>query len=215
MSNNAINPAHGGFARGEADLSSISRQYSSQDMPSHTKLKYREKGQNSVADIVERDLRVELEDRERKSSHTAKKRKLVPEPQLMALAKLDADDPIEDSSESSDDSGESDEETTELYAELNRIKRERAQEELLEMAKNKEEEELIRRENILRGNPLFNIRDPSLPQIENEFTVKRRWNDDVVFKNCAKSVNDNKPVTFINDSLRSSFHRRFMDKYIK
>jgi hypothetical protein len=34
-------PARGGQGRGEKDLSAISKQYSSRDLPSHNKLKYR------------------------------------------------------------------------------------------------------------------------------------------------------------------------------
>lgn len=34
-------PARGGSGRNEKDLSAISRQYSSRDLPGHTKLKYR------------------------------------------------------------------------------------------------------------------------------------------------------------------------------
>jgi len=34
-------PARGGQGRGENDLSALSVQYSSRDLPSHTKLKYR------------------------------------------------------------------------------------------------------------------------------------------------------------------------------
>jgi protein CWC15 len=46
--------------------------------------------------------------------------------------------------------------------------------------------------------------------------VKRRWDDDVVFKNCARSEPDKKKEQqFINDSLRSEFHRKFMEKYVK
>lgn len=36
-----FDPARGGTSRGEKDLSAISRQYSSRDLPSHTKLKFR------------------------------------------------------------------------------------------------------------------------------------------------------------------------------
>lgn len=36
-----FDPARGGQGRGEKDLSAISRQYSSRDLPSHTKIKYR------------------------------------------------------------------------------------------------------------------------------------------------------------------------------
>lgn len=43
-----------------------------------------------------------------------------------------------------------------------------------------------------------------------------RWDDDVVFKNCAKGVDDaRKEKRFINDTLRSEFHKKFMEKYVK
>jgi len=34
-------PARGGSGKGEGDLSALSKQYSSRDLPAHTKLKYR------------------------------------------------------------------------------------------------------------------------------------------------------------------------------
>ena len=34
-------PARGGTGKGEGDLSALSKQYSSRDLPSHTRLKYR------------------------------------------------------------------------------------------------------------------------------------------------------------------------------
>lgn len=46
--------------------------------------------------------------------------------------------------------------------------------------------------------------------------VKRRWDDDVVFKNCAKGIEERKKdQVFINDAIRSEFHKKFMEKYIK
>lgn len=43
-----------------------------------------------------------------------------------------------------------------------------------------------------------------------------RWDDDVVFKNCAKGIDDQKKdKRFVNDTLRSEFHKKFMEKYIK
>lgn len=38
-------PARGGTGKNEGDLAKLSQQYSSKDMPSHTKLKYRQPGQ--------------------------------------------------------------------------------------------------------------------------------------------------------------------------
>ena len=43
-----------------------------------------------------------------------------------------------------------------------------------------------------------------------------RWDDDVVFKNCAKGEEERlKGKGYINDTLRSEFHKKFMDKYVK
>jgi protein CWC15 len=39
------------------------------------------------------------------------------------------------------------------------------------------------------------------------------WDDDVVFKNCARG--DEGKKEYINDVLRSEFHRKFLTKYIK
>lgn len=60
-----FNPAKGGSSRGEGDLGKLSKQYSSRDLPGHTKLKYREVGQNAPEEISRRDLRKELEQREK------------------------------------------------------------------------------------------------------------------------------------------------------
>jgi hypothetical protein len=65
-------------------------------------------------------------------------------------------------------------EEAELLAELERIKKERAEE---AARKAKEEAEIAQREmhqEVARGNPLLN---------PGGFQVKRRWDDDVVFRN--------------------------------
>jgi protein CWC15 len=128
---------------------------------------------------------------------------------LDGAANLDADDPAD--SESSDD--DSDDDTAALLAELSKIKRERAQEQSRADVERKQEEEKIRMENILSGNPLINYQSAA-PKGDN-LKVKRRWDDDVVFKNCARTEVDKKHQTFVNDSLRSDFHKKFMEKYIK
>ncbi|KAF8796479.1 Spliceosome-associated protein CWC15 like protein [Argiope bruennichi] len=185
------------------------------DLPGHTKLKYRQTGQGTSEELKSKDFRRELEEKERIASHdregkrssrdtgssSAKKSRL----EQLPAANLDADDPLDDDDES-DDSDEDN--TAELMAELNRIKKERAQEEARKEAERKAQEEKIRTENILSGNPLLNNKPV-------EFKVKRRWDDDVVFKNCAIEEPDRKEKPFINDTLRSSFHKKFMEKYVK
>lgn len=175
----------------------------------------------------QRDFRKELEERESKSSSkslpqtvrraieanssssAAKKQKLDQIP----AANLDQDDPVDDDSSSSDD--DSDDDTAALLEELNKIKRERAHDAAKKEMEKKQEDERIRMENILSGNPLLNYSAGNKPgQTSNNLKVKRRWDDDVVFKNCARTEPDKKNH-FINDSLRSEFHKKFMEKYIK
>merc|ERR1712150_431559 len=223
--------ARGGTAKGERDLSAMSKQYSSRDLPSHTSLKNRERGQNDPADMLFRDFKSELEDREREASSENTDRKVRgsdrpsssrtsaqsssskrsrlegPGGSQASTSNLDADEPLDDSDDS-DDSDSDDDDTAALMAELQKIKREKADEE------QEKEEEKIRMENILSGNPL--LKDKYVANAEKTgLKVKRRWDDDVVFKNCSRAESDKKPKEFINDSLRNEFHRKFMDKYIK
>ena len=41
-----------------------------------------------------------------------------------------------------------------------------------------------------------------------------RWDDDVVFRNQTRNE-PKKQKRFINDTIRSDFHKRFLNKYIK
>jgi len=223
----------------------MTKQYSARDLPSHTSLKSREKGQGNVEDLSKRDFRRELEEREHEaqrekddkrrqldrergrvtsslesSSGSSSKKSRLEGPSssgatpAAAPVNLDADDPIEDSDEDSDDSDDDDDDTAALMAELQKIKKEKAVEEQEKEEERKQEEERIRMENILSGNPL--LKDKYAPSSEkSDLRLKRRWDDDVVFKNCSRAEPDKKEKTFINDSLRSDFHRKFMDKYVK
>lgn len=118
----------------------------------------------------------------------------------------DDDDASSDSSDSDSDS-DSDDEEAELQRELERVRRERQEKREREELERQKAEEEQREKDIALGNPLLNKPD---------FTVKRRWDDDVVFKNQARGVDDrNKKKEFVNDLLRSDFHRRFMSKYVR
>lgn len=100
----------------------------------------------------------------------------------------------------SDDDEE--DETAALMRELEKIKKERAEAKAKEERERAAEEEEQREIDVARGNPLLN---------KNDFTMKRRWDDDVVFKNQARGTEDrNKKKEFINDMLRSDFHKKFM-----
>jgi len=246
-----FDPAQGGTGRGEKDLSSISRQYSSRDLPSHTKLKYRVPGQGTEDERKSKDYRRELEEKERIARH---EREIESRPGVRdresshalaiadtsvqaqppptkksksdSTANLDADDPIDASSDEDEDrnqdSSDDEDDTAALMAELQRIKKERLAEQARKENEKRAEEERIRAENILSGNPLLNYQGPnpngpagSGGAGKGDMKVKRRWDEDVVFKNCARLDDNTKGKTFINDCLRSDFHRKFMEKYIK
>merc|ERR1711972_672293 len=108
------------------------------------------------------------------------------EKKRIKFEKLDKDDPVDSSSSEEEDSDEDD--TDELLAELAKIKQERAEEEARKAAEQAEQNERLRSEKILHANPLMDIAGKlSGEGGQDDFTVKRRWDDDVVFKNCAKS----------------------------
>jgi len=116
------------------------------------------------------------------------------------------DDDDEDEDEDDDSDDDSEDETAELMRELAKIKAERAQQAAKEAAEKAAKDEEQREFDIARGNPLLN---------PNDFNVKRRWDDDVVFKNQARGTEEKKGKEFVNDLLRSDFHRRFMSRYVR
>lgn len=130
----------------------------------------------------------------------------------------------EESDREEDSEDDSDDDEAELLAELERIRRERESE---RAKRHTEEQEKLEREETARaaaGNPLLanlsvfhdeisetaSVATGSMPS----FAVKRRWDDDVVFRNQAK--NERKvEKRFINDTTRNDFHRRFMKRYMR
>lgn len=210
-----------------------SRHISAKDQNGQTQLKFRQIGQSSVEEMREKDLRQELEkneqinsvdknntmsliqDEEKKVDVTLllKNKPELDEEVLKKYDDADVDDDrsdgsFDESSEEEDDDDDDDEE--ELQAELERIREERA----IAQAKKEEEErmlaEQISKDSALKGNPLLNINN----QNDLSAKIKRRWNEDVVFRNQAKDEPDHKK-RFINDTIRSDFHRSFLKKFIK
>ncbi|OAX84951.1 pre-mRNA-splicing factor cwc15 [Emergomyces africanus] len=129
----------------------------------------------------------------------AKRRRILEE-----TRDIDADSDGSESDSSEEESDDDEDETAELMRELEKIKRERAE----QKAKEEQEREALEQEkrevDIARGNPLLNPQD---------FNVKRRWDDDVVFKNQARGTENRGKKEFVNDLLRSDFHKRFMVLY--
>ncbi|KAJ6028050.1 hypothetical protein N7540_003626 [Penicillium herquei] len=208
-------------------------------LPAYTHLKVRQPGQGGDADNEVRDLRAELLKAE--AAHFAKKngvpvdetaatepapkRQLestpadaeneggeVEDPEakrrriLEETRDIDADsDGSEEDSSEEEDSDDDDDEAA-LMRELEQIKKERAAQKEKEEQERAAEEEEQREVDIARGNPLLNAQD---------FNMKRRWDDDVVFKNQARGTENKDGKEFVNDLLRSDFHKRFMGKYVR
>lgn len=222
-------PAKGGNEQGGTRIFGPSQKYSSRDLAAHTALKPRREGQDTQDELQKRNLRDELEDRERR--HFSSKDRSYGEDRdrrkgghlLLEGSKRDAEDRIvprnadaDDSDadmksdeESSDDDDDDEEDDTEaLLAELEQIKRERAEEKARQDRQNQEEELKVKEAELMRGNPLINNNNPT------SFNVKRRWDDDVVFKNQARGE-AKVAKRFINDTIRNDFHRKFLHKYMK
>ncbi|EZG04717.1 pre-mRNA-splicing factor cwc15 [Trichophyton rubrum CBS 735.88] len=208
-------------------------------LPAHTHLKVRQPGQGGAADAQQetRDLRAELLKAE--AAHFAKlkggpgpsnadaepsvpKRQLESAPEQDDIADedpqakrrrileetrdIDADSDGGDSDSSEEDSDDEEDETAELMRELEKIKRERAEQREREEQEQAAKEQEKREIEIARGNPLLNPQD---------FNIKRRWDDDVIFKNQARGTENKGDKEFVNDLLRSDFHKRFMSKYVR
>ena len=106
---------------------------------------------------------------------------------------LDSD--LDGSWDHSDTSSDEDEE---LIRELARIKKERAEED----AKKQRIESAVKEQKISGANPLMG-----------NSVLRRRWDDDTVFQSQSRGVGKEKKG-FVNDVIRSDFHRKFLNKYI-
>ncbi|KAF7980140.1 hypothetical protein HWV62_24648 [Athelia sp. TMB] len=232
------------------DVKGGSRQFSVRDMAAHTKLKFRQPGQTSTSDVKQRDLRAELLLAEEEARN--KKRKLEGKPPLAVengavdeevvkrrkllqdALDLDRDDDDEDgdaegdkageekAGESEEDSDDDEDDTAELLRELEKIKRERAEEKERLEREQSATEAAAREVEVATANPLLNLaaqlgQSPAgvNTTVPGTFAVKRRWDDDLIFKNQAMATRDKPQGQFVNDLLRTEFHKKFMQKFIK
>ena len=100
-------------------------------------------------------------------------------------------------------------------AELERIKSERAEEARLKAEAEASEAFERQHDELATGNPLLDLATGGAgASAGGDFRTKRRWDDDVVFRNQAR---DEPKVgkRFITDTIRSDVHKRLLNKYIK
>ncbi|CAI0378558.1 unnamed protein product [Linum tenue] len=103
-------PAKGGNEQGGTRIFGASQKYSSRDLAAHTNLKPRREGQDTQGELQKRDLRAELEERERK--HFSSKDRSYSDDRdrrrgsqlLLEGLKRDAEDRIVPRSQDADDS---------------------------------------------------------------------------------------------------------------
>ena len=126
----------------------------------------------------------------------AKKRRILEETKDIDAASDSEDESSEEESEDEED------ETAELMRELEKIKRERAEKKEQEEKERAAKEQEQRESDIAVGNPLL--------KPDRDTDTKRRWDDDVVFRNQARGTEKKGKPEFVNDLLRSDFHKRFM-----
>ena len=170
--------------------------------PLHKTIKLRQKSASSASTL---DLKAELAAREARSRTAASSSSsslplpsgenyaAIEDAELKASSeevggkKSDSDSDSNSESESESDC----ENEEELLAELERIRKERA----------------------AKAEALSS---PSASSSKGK-KIKRRWDDDSVFKNQAKPEREskNKKTRFVNDTVRNDFHRDFLNKYIK
>ncbi|CEH16186.1 Uncharacterized conserved protein [Ceraceosorus bombacis] len=270
---------------GRADVRHLTKVYNAQEMPAHTRLKFRTAGQGyasgsgTTSDVQmdaakRRDLKLELEraerqarDKKRKDAgeldrdeqevegqrgqaespmaieqhantdeEAAKRRKMVEAAASLERADSDSESAAEadengkgkdgsDSSTSDSDSdSDSDEEdeTAALMRELEKIKRERAEEKARVEAEKNAAAQDAREDEIALGNPLLNLENAmkgggasKASSAQPSFGVKRRWDDDVIFKNQAAGNDGGDKSSFVNDLTRSEFHKKFLNRYIR
>jgi len=145
--------------------------------------------------------RAEISDEERR----AKKARLLQE--VAEYANPFEEDADEEYAEPEEDEESEDDDEAELLREIEKIKQEKADEEKRKRDEEKKEEAEKHKERALTANPLLAGSGGMM------FGGAKKWTDDAVFFNQAKNAPKPKQ-RFVNDAVRSNFHRKFLSKYM-
>ena len=184
------NPSTGGNGLRDGSTAPLSLQTSAKDQPAHKKLKYRKSDERQEDKdellLLDGPEGVESDSETDQQNESAGEEVVHVESEPEESEASEVED-REDEEEGSEEDSETDEEA--LMAELEKIRQER------------------RQAQALKGNPLLN--EPAV--------LKRRWDEETVFKGQQRrgDADTGKVKRFINDTTRSDYHRRFIDKFIK
>lgn len=217
-----------------------SRQLSKRDVDSSGAVKVRQPGQGAPEDVARADLAASILAVERQARETTTGGAAAAAAPMLPMKRAsegaaassasapahpwdDSDDPAEaadapapaaaaapaaeGSGPVAGDAADNDEDdTAELAAELERIRKEREEAKKRKEREAKVIDEASRGEAALRSNPLL--------EQARAHDVRPRWTDDTVFRNQSRDAPQEKK-RFINDPVRSDFHRRFLARHIK
>ncbi|KAG5359598.1 Pre-mRNA-splicing factor CWC15 [Yarrowia sp. C11] len=207
-------------ARGKSNTQAAGTISHTRSLPSHTKLKYRSARISTDTDAMKKTLlesegglkqaatKLVTEQEAEENTETEKQdteTEIAEEEKARIIQENEDDDDSGDEDDESDwdeDDSDSDDEDELLRIELERIKQERAEAKAREEERLALEEEKAREEQVAFGNPLMN-----------PVAIKRKWNEDVVFRNQTKQAR--KEDSYVNDLIRSDFHRKFMNRYVR
>lgn len=208
-------------SNGKNQFTAQTTKVANRDAASFLSLKVRQPGQGLVEERgSRRELKEQLEEKEQRAreerlglgagSGKTEEKKAVKAPRVKAVEDAanpfpeDADEEVASNSEASgDDDDDDDEDAEELMRELAKIKKEREAEEQVKKDQQAKVDGRAMRDEVMKGNEL----------LTGDTSLKRRWDDDCVFKNQARTAPKQKQ-RYINDSVRSDFHKRFLNKYV-
>ncbi len=88
-----------------------------------------------------------------------------------------------------------------LLREYERVKRQKEEDERARLEARQQEIQLNSRVRLLKGE-----------SVVTDYGLHKKWFEDTVFQNQAQE--EKPPQTYINDNVRSEFHRKFLQRFI-
>jgi len=189
-------PIQGGSEQGGNRIVVPTRQYSSKDLPGHTVLKTRKLGQGTSQETAGVNFKHQLA----LGEQDYRRKRFLPEPAVHDPTPFEED---RDESLSESDSSDSSDDEAELMQELERVKREREEVKERQRAEEDRQRAEIRSEELLRSSA-------SAPG----YALQKKWTEETVFRNQCHGEPKPKP-RFINDTVRSDFHKKFLSRYVQ